>query len=85
MAKGYWIAHVTVSDPDQYKHYADAAPEAFAKYKARMLARGGQHAQMEGTGKARNVVIEFDSYQDASRLLQQRRIPGRPRQAHRRR
>jgi uncharacterized protein (DUF1330 family) len=36
MAKGYWIAHVTVSDPDQYKHYADAAPEAFAKYKARM-------------------------------------------------
>ena len=57
MAKGYWIAHVTVSDPDQYKHYADAAPGAFAKYKARMLARGGQHAQMEGAGKARNVQV----------------------------
>jgi uncharacterized protein (DUF1330 family) len=65
MAKGYWIAHVTVSDPDQYKHYVDAAPEAFKKYNARMLARGGRHSQMEGTGKARNVVIEFDSYQDA--------------------
>jgi len=65
MAKGYWIAHVTVTDPDQYRHYADAAPEAFKKYNARMLARGGQHSQMEGDGKARNVVIEFDSYQDA--------------------
>ena len=57
MAKGYWIAHVTVSDPDQYKHYADAAPEAFKKYNARMLARGGQHSQMEGVGKARNVAM----------------------------
>ena len=26
MPKAYWIARVTVSDPDQYKHYAEATP-----------------------------------------------------------
>lgn len=63
--KAYWIAHVTVTDPEPYKLYADAAPEAFRKYNARILARGGRHVQLEGDGKARNVVIEFDSYDDA--------------------
>ena len=65
MAKGYWIAHVTVTDPDPYKLYAEAAPAAFKKYNANILARGGQHNIMEGAGKARNVVIEFPSFDDA--------------------
>ena len=26
MPKAYWIAHVTVSNPDQYKLYAESAP-----------------------------------------------------------
>ena len=63
--KGYWIAHVTVTDPDPYKLYAEAAPVAFKKYNARILARGGRHQQLEGEGKARNVVIEFNSFGDA--------------------
>ncbi len=63
--KGYWIAHVTVTDPDTYKNYADAAPEAFKKYNARILARGGRHQVLEGDGHPRNVVIEFDSFEDA--------------------
>lgn len=63
--KAYWIAHVTVTDPEPYKLYADAAPEAFKKYEAKILARGGRHTQLEGEGKARNVVIEFASYDDA--------------------
>ena len=65
MPKAYWIARVTVSDPDQYKHYAEAAPEAFRKYKAQILARGGRSDQLEGEGRPRNVVIEFPSYDDA--------------------
>jgi uncharacterized protein (DUF1330 family) len=65
MPKGYWIAHVTVTDPDQYKHYAGATPEAFRKYGATILARGGPHQQMEGEGRPRNVVIEFPSLQAA--------------------
>ena len=63
--KGYWIAHVTVTDPDTYQSYADAAPQAFKKYNARVLARGGRHQQLEGEGRARNVVIEFASFEDA--------------------
>ena len=63
--KAYWIAHVTVSNPDQYRHYAEAAPEAFRKYQARFLARGGRSEQLEGDGRPRNVVIEFASFEDA--------------------
>ena len=65
MPKAYWIAHVTVSNPDQYKFYAADAGIAFKKYKATILARGGQHEIMEGQGRPRNVVIEFPSLQAA--------------------
>ena len=65
MAKAYWIAHVTVSDPEQYKHYAGDAPVAFKKYGAVFLARGGASEQMEGKGRHRNVVVEFPSLQAA--------------------
>ncbi len=65
MPKAYWIAHVTVTDPDQYKLYANATAEPFKTFGAVMLARGGAHRQMEGHGRARNVVIEFPSLQAA--------------------
>jgi len=63
--KGYWIAHVTVTDPDQYKFYAEGAGLAFRKYDARILARGGKYKQLEGEGHPRNVVIEFSSFDKA--------------------
>jgi uncharacterized protein (DUF1330 family) len=63
--KGYWIARVTVKDPDQYKLYAEGAPLAFTRYGAKVLARGGRAQQMEGTGRPRNVVIEFASFEAA--------------------
>ncbi len=65
MAKAYWIAHVTVTDPDNYSLYANGAPVAFEKYNARILARGGAYQQLEGKGHARNVVIEFDDMETA--------------------
>ena len=65
MPKAYWIARVTVTNPDQYKGYADMAPIAFKKYNARILARGGRHDNLEGEGRPRNVVIEFPSFDDA--------------------
>ncbi|MGA7267186.1 MAG: DUF1330 domain-containing protein [Aestuariivirga sp.] len=65
MPKAYWIARVTVTDFDQYMQYATSTPEAFRKYGATVLARGGTHHQMEGEGRPRNVVIEFPSLQSA--------------------
>jgi len=65
MAKAYWIARVTVTNPEQYKLYAEAAPAAFEKYGANFLARGGRASSVEGEGRPRNVVIEFPSFDDA--------------------
>ncbi len=65
MPKAYWIARVTVSDPDQYKLYAESTPLAFKKYGAVVLARGGRFSQLEGEGRPRNVVIEFPTFEDA--------------------
>ena len=55
----YWIAHVTVTDPEAYKGYQSLAPVAFARFGARFLARGGQSEVLEGPEAARHVVIEF--------------------------
>jgi uncharacterized protein (DUF1330 family) len=63
--KAYWIAHVDVSDAEQYTQYTQRAPAAFAKFGARFLARGGRSEAMEGGRRQRNVVIEFDSYEQA--------------------
>lgn len=66
MPKGYWIAHVEVSDPAQYQLYVDGARAAFETYGARFLARGGENTEVEGAlGRSRHVVIEFESYQAA--------------------
>jgi uncharacterized protein (DUF1330 family) len=65
MAKGYWIARLDVSDPDQYKHYVAANARAFKQYGARFLVRAGTFETMEGSSRSRNVVIEFPSHQAA--------------------
>lgn len=65
MAKGYWIAHVDVRDPERYKDYVSTAKPAFERYGAKFLARGGTYHAMEGKGRGRNVVIEFASIEDA--------------------
>ncbi|MCB2113919.1 MAG: DUF1330 domain-containing protein [Parvularculaceae bacterium] len=63
MAKGYWIAHVDVENAEDYPNYLKAAKPAYEKYGARFLVRGGKAEQVEGAGRARHVVIEFDSYE----------------------
>lgn len=65
MAKGYWIARVDVNDAERYKDYVSTAKSAFERFGANFLARGGAVTQLEGQGRARNVVIEFPSVQHA--------------------
>lgn len=64
--KAYWIAHVDVSDLEQYQQYTQRAPAAFVAFGGRFLARGGRSQAMEGRETPqRSVVIEFDSYEQA--------------------
>ncbi len=65
MAKGYWIAHVDVNDPEGYKEYQSANAAAFRKFGARFLVRGGASEMPEGKLRSRHVVIEFKDYATA--------------------
>jgi len=75
MVKGYWIAHITITDPAAYKQYAAALKPAFKKFGARDIIRaakasagypgGGRFEIKEGSLKDRHVVVEFDSYEQA--------------------
>ena len=65
MAKGYWVAHVDVTDDDVYRTYALANPAIFAAFGGRFITRGGQFQVPEGTSRARHVVIEFPDYATA--------------------
>jgi uncharacterized protein (DUF1330 family) len=47
-----------------HKLYVAASPKAFAKYGAKFLVRGPAESR-EGSGRARNVVIEFKDYDTA--------------------
>ncbi|MFA3920903.1 DUF1330 domain-containing protein [Ruegeria hyattellae] len=62
--KAYWIANVSVTDPDAYQSYQAIAPDAFRKYGARFLARGSAET-LEGRDWQRRVIIEFDSMEQA--------------------
>ncbi|MGD0419722.1 MAG: DUF1330 domain-containing protein [Xanthobacteraceae bacterium] len=56
----YWIARSKVTDPAEYKKYADLVPGIVAKYGGKSLARGGRFQIMEGPRKfERFVVTEF--------------------------
>ena len=65
MAKGYWIPHIDVSDPEGYKAYMAATPEAHRKYDGHVVVRGGACEVVEGKGRARNVLREFPDYATA--------------------
>ena len=65
MPKGYWIANVDVTKPDEYKAYVAANAEPLRKYGAKFLVRGGKSECMEGKFRSRLVVIEFSDYATA--------------------
>jgi uncharacterized protein (DUF1330 family) len=69
MPKGCIIARVDVTNPEAYARYAAAATKAIADHGGRILTRGGRSEALEGKAPARNVVLEFESYEAARREL----------------
>jgi len=61
----YAIVHVDVNDTESYSKYAEIAGPAVSQYGGEFLARGGECLQMEGTGRARNVIIKFSDWDTA--------------------
>jgi uncharacterized protein (DUF1330 family) len=65
MPKGYIVARIEVTDPAAYADYVKGASEAMKIYGARVLARGGTAEALEGEARPRNVILEFDSVEQA--------------------
>jgi uncharacterized protein (DUF1330 family) len=63
--KGYWIAHIDVTDAEGYKPYQAANAKPFGMYGGRFLVRGGRQVIKEGHVRSRCVVMEFPSYEAA--------------------
>jgi len=61
----YAMVHIDVKDAEAYGEYAEIAGPAVAQYGGEFLARGGECLQMEGTGRARNVIIRFADWESA--------------------
>ena len=66
MPKAYVITRADILNAEAYARYAAAATKAIADHGGKPLARGGRHEALEGAARARNVVLEFESY-DAAR------------------
>jgi len=65
LPKGYVISRVDILNPDAYARYIEAGTAAIKAHGGKPLVRGGRHEALEGKARARNVVLEFDSYEAA--------------------
>ena len=65
MPKGYVIAQGIVTNATQWAVYAAKASDAIKQYGGTPLARGGRMEVAEGEGRARNVILEFESFEAA--------------------
>ncbi len=65
MAKGYWIGHMDILNPEPYRDYVPASTEVILRHNGRFLARGGKSDTVEGSTRSRHVIVEFPSYAEA--------------------
>ena len=75
MPNGYWIARITVTEPEAYGAYAQALPAVVARFGGRFLVAGGHLEAVEGEARPRNVVIAFDDYETARACWHSPRSP----------
>lgn len=61
----YFIAQVTVTDPEGYKEYASQTEALVKPFGGRFLVKGGAQEDIEGSSRARTAVIEFSDRDSA--------------------
>jgi len=64
-AKGYWIGHVDITEPEGYKAYMAVDMASIGQFGGHFLVRGGAFELVEGSARARSLVLTFPSYQAA--------------------
>ena len=79
MPKGYVIVRAEVTNPEKWAEYVTKSKVALEKFGGKPIVRGGKAEIIEGDGLARNVVLEFDSFEKAAGLRQIRPSTPRPR------
>ena len=66
MPSAYIIAHVTVTNPEQYEEYKKLSTIAMQVYGAEVCVRGGKVEVLEGDwAPTRVVVLKFASFEAA--------------------
>jgi uncharacterized protein (DUF1330 family) len=65
MPKGYLIARIDVTDPEEYARYTAVTPAVAARHGGRFIVRAGRYEAKEGAARARNAIIEFPDYASA--------------------
>ena len=63
----YVIGEIDVTDPAVYDDYRKQVLATVTKYGGRFLARGGKAEALEGATPKRMVVLEFPSYEQATK------------------
>lgn len=61
----YWCARAHVTDPEQYRKYAELAGPAIEKHGGVFVARGGRQVILEGGEFERSVLVRFPSLEQA--------------------
>ena len=59
--KGYILADVQVTNPEQYAEYRKWSTLAMQAHDAKVLIRGGATTHLEGRAPGRMVLLEFPS------------------------
>jgi uncharacterized protein (DUF1330 family) len=65
MGKGYWLARLDISDRETFAEYRRRNAAPIARFGGRFTVKGGKAETMLGPARGENVVIEFDSYDQA--------------------
>ena len=69
MPSAYIIAHVTVTNPEQYEEYKKLSTIAMQVYGAEVCVRGGKVEVLEGDwAPTRVVVLKFASFEAAKQI-----------------
>ena len=64
----YSIVRIDIKDSDEYSKYAEIATRAIDQFGGEFLARGGEYHHIEGTSRARNVIIKWPDVETAKKF-----------------